>query len=458
MDTLIYTVLAFIIVIGILVTVHEFGHYWVARSLGVKILRFSVGFGTPMFLKRLGPDATEFAIAAIPLGGYVKMLDENESHEGEIAPADLPRAFNRQSLKVRTAIVIAGPAFNLMFAVLAYMGMFLLGITGMRAVVGDVMPNSLAEKAGFEAGYEIVAVNGHPTLRWENVIQGTLSEILDVDSVTYTLQELTPLVPDKREGSSAARVYDVTLNLSHLSIDDLSQGQFFEVVGLKSARLLPILGEIETGSAAMSAGLRTGDRVVALDNQPVADWRAWADYVASKPGTDIRAEIDRDGEQLFLILHPANRDGRGYMGVRISEAYFSTERYGLGMAFVKGFEKTWETSVLTLRLLGKMLTLQLSPKNISGPISIAQYAGYSAQRGLFMFLYFLGLVSVSLAIINLFPIPLLDGGHLLLYLLEAIKGGPVTESTQSLLQRVGFTLLLGLMGLAIFNDLERLFG
>lgn len=456
MNSFIYTLLAFIVVIGILVTVHEFGHYWVARYLGVKILRFSIGFGKPLWLTHFSKDNTEFAISTIPLGGYVKMLDETE---GEVAPADLPRAFNRQSLKVRTAIVVAGPLFNFLLAIFAYMGMYLLGITGMRAVVGEITPQSLADRAGFESGYEIVAVNAQPTLRWENVIQATLTEILDETTVTYSVHEFAPanddstFVKKQREDQ-----YDVVLDLHHLSIDDLGQGQFFEAVGIKPLRLPALLGEVEPGSAAMNAGLLAGDRIISLDNQPVEDWRAWAEYIAEHPGVDIRTEVDRDGKRLFFVLRPASVDGKGLAGVRISEDYFSTERYGLGMAFFKGITKTWETSVLTLRLLGKMLMLQLSPKNISGPISIAQYAGYSAQRGFFMFLYFLGLVSVSLAIINLFPIPLLDGGHLLLYLLEAIKGGPVTENTQFLLQRIGLTLLLGLMGLAIFNDLERLFG
>ncbi|OQW95837.1 MAG: RIP metalloprotease RseP [Beggiatoa sp. IS2] len=455
MNSFIYTLIAFIVLIGILVTVHEFGHYWVARYLGVKILRFSIGFGKPLWLTRFGKDNTEFAISAIPLGGYVKMLDETE---GEVTPTDLPRAFNRQSLKVRTAIVVAGPLFNFLLAIIAFMGMYLLGITGMRALVGEVTPHSLAEQAGFESGYEIVAVNTQPTLRWETVIQSTLTEILDEQIITYSVRAVIPaddassFIKKQREDQ-----YDVVLDLNHLSIDDLSQGQFFEAVGIKPLRLPALLGEVEPGSAAMSAGLRVGDKIVTLDNQPVEDWRAWAEYIAEHPDVDIRTEVDRGGERLFLVLRPANIDGKGYAGVRISEDYFSTERYGLGMAFLRGITKTWETSVLTVRLLGKMLMLQLSPKNISGPISIAQYAGYSAQRGFFMFLYFLGLVSVSLAIINLFPIPLLDGGHLLLYLLEAIKGGPVTENTQFLLQRVGLTLLLSLMGLAIFNDLERLF-
>ncbi len=435
--------LAFIVVIGILVTVHEFGHYWVARRLGVKILRFSVGFGKPLFKRRFGKDKTEFVIAALPLGGYVKMLDKRE---GDVAPEELHREFNQQSLGVRAAIVVAGPLFNFLFAIIAYTVMYMLGVTGIAAVVGEVTPQSLAEQAGFQSGYQILAVNEQPTARWDNVIQATLQQLLDDE------QEFLYSVKNQQGDE-----YDLTLNLQGVTIDDMAQGAFFDKLGMRpfSPPWPAIIGEITPDSAAERAGLQPGDKMIAMDNQPISDWSTWAKYVSERPGQDIEAEIERNNQKLILILRPENVNGKGRMGVYAP--YFVTERYNLWGSFTKGVEKTWDISVLTLRVMVKMLTLQISPKHISGPITIAQFSGRSAELGIVVFLSFLGLVSVSLGVINLLPVPLLDGGHLFLYLIEWIKGNPVTENTEFFLQRIGLTLLIGLMGLAIFNDLERLF-
>jgi len=435
--------LAFIVVIGILVTVHEFGHYWVARRLGVKILRFSVGFGKPLLKRRFGKDQTEFVIAALPLGGYVKMLDKRE---GEVAPEELHREFNQQSLGVRAAIVVAGPLFNFLFAIIAYAVMYMIGVTGIAAVVGEVTPQGLAEQAGFQSGYQIIAVNEQPTARWDNVIQATLQQLLD------DKQELLYSVKNQQ-----GYEYDLSLNLQGFTIDDFAQGTFFKKLGMRpfSPPWPAIVGEITAGSAAERAGLQPGDKMIAMDNQPISDWTAWANYVSERPGQDIEAEIERNNQKLILILRPENVNGKGRMGVYAP--YFVTERYNLWGSFSQGVEKTWDISVLTLRVMVKMLTLQISHKHISGPITIAQFSGRSAELGIVVFLSFLGLVSVSLGVINLLPVPLLDGGHLLLYLIEWIKGNPVTENTEFFLQRIGLTLLIGLMGLAIFNDLERLF-
>jgi len=435
--------LAFIVVIGILVTVHEFGHYWVARRLGVKILRFSVGFGKPLFKRRFGKDQTEFVIAALPLGGYVKMLDKRE---GDVAPEELHREFNQQSLGVRAAIVVAGPLFNFLFAIIAYTVMYMLGVTGIAAVVGEVTPQSLAEQAGFQSGYQILAVNEQPTARWDNVIQATLQQLLDdKQEILYSVKN--------QQGDE----YDLTFNLQGVTIDDIAQGAFFDKLGMGTLKppWPAIIGEITRGSAAERAGLQPGDKMIAMDNQPISDWSTWAKYVSERPGQDIEAEIERNNQKLILILRPENVNGKGRMGVYAP--YFVTERYNLWGSFTHGVEKTWDISVLTLRVMVKMLTLQISPKHISGPITIAQFSGRSVQLGIVVFLSFLGLVSVSLGVINLLPVPLLDGGHLFLYLIEWIKGNPVTENTEFFLQRIGLTLLIGLMGLAIFNDLERLF-
>ncbi|MCK5524491.1 MAG: RIP metalloprotease RseP [Thiomargarita sp.] len=441
---IIQTLLAFIVVIGILVTVHEFGHYWVARHLDVKILRFSIGFGKPLWLRRFGKDQTEFVIAPFPLGGYVKMLGEQKDEE--IAPEDLSRAFSRKPLWVRTAIVFAGPLFNFLFAIIAYTIMFMVGVTGMTALVGEVTPQSLAEQAGFRSGQQIIAINEQPAARWDSVMQATLQQLLDnKQELIYTVQD------------NPGHQHDIVLNLQGFTIDDLAQGQFFKKVGLRPYRSPwpALIGEVMPDHAAEKAGLQYGDKIIALDDKPISDWSSWAEYVNQRPGQDIHAEIERNGQRLKLILIPDNINGKGRMGVYAP--YFTIERYNLWNSFTNGIEKTYDMSILTLRLMVKMLTLQVSYEHISGPISIAQFAGQSAQLGLAVFLSFLGLVSVSLGVINLLPIPLLDGGHLFLYSIEWVKGSPVTENTEFFLQRIGLALLLCLMGLAIFNDLERLF-
>jgi regulator of sigma E protease len=438
----IQALLAFIIVIGILVTVHEFGHYWVARRLGVKILKFSVGFGRPLWSRRFGKDNTEFAIAAIPLGGYVKMLDERE---GEVAAEELHRAFNKQPLRVRSAIVFAGPLFNFLFAIIAYTMMYMVGVTGMKAIVGEVTPQSLAEQAGFVSGYQIIAVNEQSATRWDSVMETSLQELLD------NKQQLVYSIKDQYN-----RQYDLTIPVNNISIDDIADGQFFEKIGFQPFRppWPAIIGEIMPNSAAEKAGLQYGDKIISMDNQPVKDWQAWAKYITDNPDKNINTIIERDQQQIELILKPDNINGKGRMGVYAP--YYVTESYSLWPAFINGINKTWEMSVLTLSLMAKMLTLQISHEHISGPISIAEYAGKSAQLGFNVFLSFLAIVSVSLGIINLLPIPLLDGGHLFFYFIEWIKGSPVTETTEILLQQIGLILLLSLMGLAIFNDLQRI--
>jgi regulator of sigma E protease len=440
--TLLYYLATFIVVIGILVTVHEFGHYWVARRLGVKILTFAVGFGKPLWSRRFGKDQTEFVIASIPLGGYVKMLDERE---GEVATQELSRAFNRQPLKVRTAIVVAGPLFNFLFAIIAYTFMYVIGVEGMKALVGEVTPQGLAEQAGFQVGDQIIAVNDQPAKSWETVLQITLHQLLNEQPlITYSVQA----------PQSARR--DLVINLQRLSIDDIAEGQLFNKLGLQPFRppWPAVMGKIVANSAAEQAGLQSGDQIIALDNQPITDWQTWASYVRERPGQTIQATVERHGQAIELTLIPQTVNGKGKVGVYAP--YFVTEHYPLWTAVTKGIAKTWEISTLTLQIMAKMLTLQISSEHISGPISIAQFAGQSAQLGFDAFLSFLGLVSVSLGVINLLPIPLLDGGHLLLYFIEWIKGNPVTERTEYLLQRLGLTLLLSLMGLALFNDLGRL--
>ena len=449
--SIIENILAFIVAIGILVTVHEFGHYWVARRLGVKILRFSVGFGYPLWSHCFGKDKTEFMIAAIPLGGYVKMLDERED---DVAPEEVHRAFNRQSLKVRSAIVFAGPLFNFIFAIIVYAMMYMIGVTGMKAFVGDIEPQSIAEKSGLQSGYQIVAVNNKPTLHWEKIIQTTLEQVLsDKNTVTYSVL------------TGQNRQYDLKIDLTGFTVDDIAGGKFFKKIGFKPYRPPPpaMLGKIMPDSPAQQAGFQTGDIILAMDGQKVTDWHDWADYIKQRPEQKIAVEIKRNQQNLNLTVIPANVEGKGRVGVygpssyMLPDKYQGLEQYGLGQALVEGTKKSWEISMLTLRVMAKMLTFQVSYEHISGPITIAEFAGKTAQIGISAFLSFLGLISVSLGILNLLPVPLLDGGHLFFYLIEFIKGSPVSEGTEYFLQRIGLTLLLCLMGLAIFNDLERVF-
>lgn len=447
--------LAFIVVIATLVTIHEYGHYWVAKRLGVKILRFSIGFGPTLWKRRFGADRTEFVIAAVPLGGYVSMLDERE---GTVAAHELPRAFNRQSVAVRIAIVVAGPLANFLMAIATFALMFMLGISGMRAMVGEIIPNSIAAKAGMKPNYEVMAVNDVPAERWESVVNQTLQSLSrSENSVTYRL----------RQHDSEHNQYEATLDLQSVSIDDLAQGGFLEKLGIKPYRLaIPaILGSILPNSVAEKAGLKVGDKIVRVDTINVSDWISLAQYINRHAQQNIRLEVERAEQPRFtVVVVPENVKGDGRIGVgsvqeyALPNEYVVTERYGMLNAFFHGAEKTWDMSLLTLRLMGKMLTLQVSVKNISGPLSIAEFAGRSAQLGTVVFLSFLAMVSVSLGVLNLLPVPMLDGGHLLFYLIEWLKGSPLDENAQSLLQRVGLTLLLMLMSVALVNDVGRLLG
>ncbi len=450
-------ILSFIVAIGILVTVHEFGHFWVARRLGVKVLRFSIGFGPPIW-QRLGKDGIEYVIAAIPLGGYVKMLDERE---GEVAPEDLPRAFSRKPLSVRFAVVLAGPAFNFLFAIFAYWLMLMVGVTGLRPVVEAVAPDSVASRSGLRPGVEIVAVGTSETTTWQAVVQAVLGKALDVDDGPIPLTVRTQLDGPMRSAELA---------LGPLGVDELTQHGFFQSLGLTPARprLPAVVGELVAGGPAVEAGFQVGDEIVAANEQSMRGWGDWVDYVRARPQRSMVVTVRRSGETLHLELTPERRVEKGQVFGRVgiavrqsgvdSGSYYATERLGPLAAIPGAIAKTFDMSLLTLRMLWKMALLEVSVKNISGPISIAQYAGRSAQSGLSRFLEFLGIVSISLGILNLLPIPILDGGHLLYYSVEFFNGRPVSEQVQLFGQRVGVFLLAGLMGLAFFNDFARLFG
>lgn len=454
MSAFLVSAASFLVAIAVLITVHEFGHFWVARRLGVKVLRFSIGFGRPLW-KRVGRiDQTEYVIAAIPLGGYVKMLDEQE---GDVAAEEVHRAFNRQRLWKRTAIVSAGPAFNFLFAILAYWLIFIGGVEGMRPVIGHVEDNSIAAIAGLQDGDEFVGVEGKLTQTWDIATLALLNSAMEGGSTSIEI---------RREGS--LRV----VRLDWGQGNALLEGSFvLDVIGVKPwrPRLLPVVDRTVTGGAAERAGLTGGDLIIAADSQPITSWAEWVEFVQQRPGRSISVVVERDGARVDIQLVPEstvdneNRNiGRIGAYVRVPpdlEQTMRTEvRFGPVDALFESLRKSWNMSVLMIKMLGKMIIGEASVENLSGPISIAQYAGQSASIGLVPFVTFLAVISISLGIINLLPVPLLDGGHLLYYMIEAVKGGPLSENAQALGQRLGVAFLIILMGLAFYNDLSRVFG
>ena len=450
MPDFLHTVGAFLLAISLLVAVHEFGHFWVARRLGVKILRFSIGFGKPLWKKTFGADRTEFVIASLPLGGYVKMLD---GREGEVPEKEAHRAFDRQPLRTRAAIVFAGPAFNFIFAVVAYWLMFVIGVQGVAPVIGEVRPDSPAAQAGLAPGQRILSIDGRETPIWDVALETLLPAMVDRGQVRMRLADAN--------GQS----FETTLNLSRTGAE-LEPGKLFEILGFEPWReeLEAVVGRVIPDSAAARAGLREGDRILAIDGQPIGNWRELVAAVVPRPDEDMRLRIERDGRQQILPLHSMSVEeegkpaGRLGIGPRIPEMEKVLYHYGLAAAVGKAWEKCRDNAWLTLKMLGKILSGEMSVKNLSGPLNIAVYAGHSADAGLARFLDFLAIVSISLGVLNLLPVPVLDGGHLLFYLVEALKGSPVSERTELIGQQIGIAALILLMSLALYNDLVRLLG
>ena len=448
----IYHLFAFLFAIGILITFHEFGHFWVARKFDVKILRFSIGFGNPLWICHFGKDKSELVVAALPLGGYVKMLDERE---GDVKPEELNRSFNRKPLVQRVAIVLAGPAFNFIFAIFAYWLMFIIGLAGLKPIIGEVKPGSIASFAGLQPDQEIIAVESRKTATWSMVAEALIDKVIDGKSVQVTVRDLNDIEKD------------IFIELNTVSIDDLAETGLLEKLGIEPKQITvpAIIGSVQPGYAAEQAGLKEGDHLLSANGQPITDWVSWVKYIQKHPGHELRIEFMRGDVLENVVLVPGKKttdDGKviGYIGAANQPPtdMFARESYSLIPAFLKALERTWDMSWLTLRVLGKMLTGQASYKNLSGPISIAQYAGDSARSGLAAFLWFLGIVSVSLGVLNLLPIPLLDGGHLMYYFIEMFKGSPVSESFQIIGQQIGIALLLCLMVLVFYNDIARLLG
>ncbi|MDH5784981.1 MAG: RIP metalloprotease RseP [Chromatiales bacterium] len=453
MADFLFTIVALLVALSILIAVHEWGHYVVARWCGVKVLRFSIGFGNPVWQRNFGPDNTEFVIAAIPLGGYVKMVDERE---GEVAEADLPRAFTRQSLAKRAAIVVAGPVLNFIFAIFAYWLMFVSGIDGVKPLLAEVAPESIAYEVGLRGGEEIIAVNGEMTPTWQAVMEKMMPLALLQQPVRLTLYE---------NGLSTER----ELNTSTVSAMQKPM-EVIEQLGLKlqPLRIAPILDTVVEGDPAHRAGLRSGDEIRIIDEQPIDEWSQLVALVEASPGKPLQMTVMRNGSEVNVEVRPRTESqgdkSFGKIGVTpyIDRERLQALRSELKLPMIPAISaaltKTWDMSLFTLRMFGQMVIGRASIENISGPIGIAQYAKRSAELGFEQFLSFLAIVSLSLGVLNLLPIPVLDGGHLMFYLVEFFKGKPVSEQTEAIGQRIGLTMLLALTSLAIYNDIVRLAG
>ncbi|QNH79257.1 sigma E protease regulator RseP [Pseudomonas protegens] len=446
-----YMIVGTLVALGVLVTFHEFGHFWVARRCGVKVLRFSVGFGMPL-LRWHDRRGTEFVIAAIPLGGYVKMLDERE---GDVAVEELDQSFNRKSVRQRIAIVAAGPIANFLLALVFFWGLAMLGSQQVRPVIGDVEAGSIAAQAGLAAGQEIIAIDGEPTSGWAAVNLQLVRRLGESGALQVLVRE---------QGATAESPRQLVLDKWLKGADEPDP---IRSLGIRPWRpaLPPVLAELDPKGPAQAAGLKSGDRLLALDGQSLNDWQQVVDWVRTHPGSKIVLQVERDGARVEIPVTLASRGESkapsGYLGAGVKAVDWPPEMlrevsYGPLEAIGEGARRTWTMSVLTLESLKKMLFGELSVKNLSGPITIAKVAGASAQSGIADFLNFLAYLSISLGVLNLLPIPVLDGGHLLFYLIEWARGRPLSDRVQGWGIQIGISLVVGVMLLALVNDLGRL--
>ncbi|RMF16342.1 MAG: RIP metalloprotease RseP [Gammaproteobacteria bacterium] len=446
---MLHTLLALVVTLGILVTFHEYGHFWVARKTGVRVLRFSVGFGTPLWTW-YGKDGTEYVIAAIPLGGYVKMLDEREA---PVPEDQLDQAFNRKPVGVRIAIAAAGPLANFLLAWVVYWAIAIMGQTKVVPLVGSVVPGSPAAESGVPVQTIIERINGHPVQDWYDINLRLIENLGESTSLTLTV------VP--REGGEA-RDIDV-------SVQDWLRGEVrpdpVGALGLVPYRppIPPVIEAVIPGGAAEQGGLQAGDKVLAINGEPVSDWRELVKTVRASAGVPLEFEVERGGARLTLRVIPAHAEsgGHGVIGAQSSSVSWPEDlvrevRYGPIEAVAEAWRDMVHMTVLTLDSMKKMVVGMISVENIGGPITIAKVAGASASLGLDSFLTFLAQLSITLAVLNLLPIPVLDGGHILFYSIEAIRGKPLSEEAQMLGIRIGMALIGMLMFLAIYNDIARL--
>jgi regulator of sigma E protease len=444
-----WSVGSFVVAIGVLVAFHEFGHYFVARRCGVKVLRFSIGFGKPVWGRR-ARDGVEWVVSAVPLGGYVKMLDERE---GPVLPHERAQAFNNASVARRFAIVLAGPTFNFILAILFYWVVFVLGVAGEKTLIGQPPAGSAAARAGLVEGEQVLELAHEPMATWNVLRTELIDRVLNGGHLNLQVKG--------KDGAQRS----VDLDLSQVRVDP---EYLFDDLGLVPYQppLPPVLGDILAGSAAEAAGLRAGDRILDANGTPIPDYQALVKWVRAHPGEVAKFGIERAGARQSIQAIIASEQDAGHtigrLGAGVAQPpdlwqdLRAENRLDPVAALPAALDQTWRMSVLTLKMLWRMVLGEVSVKNVSGPIQIAQVAGYSAQIGLVSFLSFMAVVSVSLGVLNLLPVPLLDGGHLLFYGIEAVKGRPLSEAAQQAGQKIGLTFLVLLMGLAFYNDIMRL--
>lgn len=452
MTNFLYTLAAFALLLGFLIIAHELGHYLVARWAGVKVLRFSVGFGRVMWSRRFGRDSTEWAIGLFPLGGYVKMLDERE---GVVLPEDASRAFNRQSVYRRIAIVAAGPLANFLLAIFVYWGIFWHGTEELKPILGTPVAASAAENAGIENGEHVLKVAGEEVQTWQELRWTLLRRAVEQDSVSLEVINGRNEITLRRIDVSSAR-------------DSGWEGDALDKLGVRFFRphIRPVIGKVSAGSPAELAGLLADDEILTIGNTMIDSWIDLVQTVRESPRKKLDIEISRQGQHILLQITPdlVSEQGReiGRIGAGVARSgspsieLMTTVRYGLLAALGKAFAETWDKSTFSLLMIGKIITGEVSWHNLSGPVTIADYAGQSAKLGLETYLKFLALVSISLGVLNLLPIPILDGGHLLYYTVEIIKGSPLSEQTMEIGQKIGLALLMLLMTFAFYNDINRL--
>lgn len=452
MGNFLYYLAAFAIVLGVLIVAHEYGHYLVARWCGVKVLRFSVGFGRIVWSRRFGKDGTEWALGLFPLGGYVKMLDERE---GAVAPDEVGRAFNRQPVLRRMAIVVAGPVANFLLAILVYWAVFWHGTEELKPILGTPVAASAAAQAGIENGELVLKVAGEEVLTWQEMRWSLLRHAVDQDSVNLEVINARREIALRRIDLSSVRASGW-------------EGDSLDKVGIRFFRpqIKALIGKVTPDSAAARADLRVGDEILAVGGTAVDSWGDFVQSVREAPGKALDLEVLREGQHLHVLVTPVavSEQGRevGRIGAAVAgsgpprEELTTLVRYDTFAALGKAAQETWEKSVFSLLMMGKIVTGEVSWRNLSGPVTIADYAGQSAKLGLDYYLKFLALVSISLGVLNLLPIPILDGGHLLYYTVEIIKRGPLSERTMEIGQQIGMALLLMLMVFAFYNDINRL--
>jgi len=452
--SIISTLIAFVVALGLLIMFHELGHYLVARLCNVKVLRFSLGFGTVLWRRNFGVDRTEWAISAFPLGGYVKMLDEREA---PVAAHELDRAFNRQSVAKRFAIVLAGPVANFLLAILLYWVLFMHGVPGIRPIVGVPVPGTPAAQAQLAAGELIARVDDVEVPTWQDLRWALLEHVMRKDTVRLEMHSERGDIQFRR------------LDLSSIGPDKIDV-DLVQAIGLTRYQppLKPVIGRLIPGGAGERDGLKEGDEVLEIDGRPIAGWEELVASITPAPGRALQFKILRGGATHQLAVTPESKQEGGKTLGRIGAApkidevalkrLLTEVRYGPLDSVARAAERTWDVSTFTLKMLGRMVVGQVSLKNLSGPITIADYAGQSAQMGWLAYVSFLALISISLGVLNLMPVPLLDGGHLMYYVAEIVKGSPVSDRVMEVGQQVGMVLLFSLMAFALYNDLSRLFG